>query len=347
MKKIAITAVLLVSLLITGCQMGAETARNFSFGDDLVFIQTADYIKIDLEKSSDEVREKHQELSEILTDTQMIHDIAATTTTTANILHAAGITVIAAPESANLDSQLATKQYSLSKDQGIDRSQVLNVGSALSPNIEALIELEPGLVLYSDALPHAQYITSLQDFGINIHALPQSNYLDMFILLDVLGVLHEHQHEAVDTLYREMVAALERVQVVIDEQDGKLQSSVAILQVSDRGMIANNDESVLGKIVTALNLQNVFRNSANAEVGKEVLVGENPDYIIFYTHGDAQGTLEKFHDEIYGDDSIFRELEAVKNGNVFAVSSDDFTFAASVDLDIVHVIEFLAEKFYE
>jgi ABC-type Fe3+-hydroxamate transport system, periplasmic component len=347
MRKIATAAVFLVSLLITGCQMGESTTTNFSFGDDLVFIQTKEHIRIDLEKSSELVREKHQHLSEILIDTQVLNDIAATTTTTANILHAAGLPVIAAPESNNLDSEITKQQYALSENQGIDRSKVLNVGSALSPNIEALMELEPELVLYSDALPHAQYIATLQEFGINIHALPQSDYLDMFILLDVLGVLHEHQHAGVDALFQDMVEALKRVQVIIDAQDGNLQQSVAILQVSERGMIANNDEAVLGRIVTALGLQNAFRNSANAEVGKEVLLGENPDYIIFYTHGDAQGTLEQFHEEIYGDDSIYRELDAVKNGKVFAVSSDDFTFAASVDLDVIHVIEFLAERFYE
>jgi len=347
MKKITITIVFLVSLLLAGCQMGANTDTSFSFGDDLVFIQTEDYIRIDLEKSSALVKEKHQELSEILASTEVLSDIAATTTTTANILHAAGIHVIAAPESANLDEEVANQQYALGTNQGIDRSKVLNVGSALSPNIEALIELEPGLVLYSDALPHAQYITTLQEFGVNIHALPQSDYLDMFILLDVLGVLYEHQHTGVDALYQDMVEALKRVQTIIDAQDGSLQQSVAVLQVSERGMIANNDEAVLGRIVGALGLQNVFRNGANAEVGKEVLLGENPDYIIFYTHGDDKGTLEHFHEEIYGDDSIYRELDAVKNGNVFAVSSDDFTFAASVDLDVIHVIEFLAERFYD
>ena len=345
MKKITIW-IFSISMLLVGCQMGNNT-ESFSFGDDLVFIEGSNYIEIDLEKSSQRVKEKHEALTLLLSDIEVLNDIAATTTTTANVLLTAGVQVTAAPESESLNNLLTNQQYKLSSNQSIDKSKVLNVGSALSPNIEAIIELNPKLVLYSDALPDSPYISTLQNLGINIQPLAQSDYLDMFILLDVLSRVYNHKNQEINNLFKEMVDALKEIQILIDNQDGKVQPSVAILQIAEENIISNNGDSVLGRIISALGLKNVFMNNGNAGVNVEEILAANPDYIIYFTHGNAQVALDRFNDILYADDSVYRELDAVKNGNAFAISSDEFKFVASVDLDVIHVIEFLAKSFYE
>lgn len=345
MKKVMVL-IFSISLILTGCQTGSEET-SFSFGDDLVFKEHDQYIEIDLEKSSETVKAKHEALSKIFSDAAVLEDIAAMTTTTANVLEKAGIQVTAAPESESLADTLKQLQYTLGTNQKIDKSKVLNIGSALSPNVEAVIELAPSVALYSDAMPEAKYMTTLKDAGVNIQPLAQSDYLDMFVLLDVLGSVTDHKDEEINNLFKDMVNSLKAVQDILDEQVGKEQPSVAILQVAESTILSNNNDSVLGKIVSALGMKNVFANNGNAEINTEELIAANPDYIIYFTHGNAKASLDKFNDVLYAEDSVYRELDAVKNKRAFAVSSDDFTFAASVDLDIVKVIEFLAKHFYE
>jgi len=339
-----------INLLLVGCQSGGNTpspnVNTFYFGEDLVFIED-DVITIDLENSSAIVKEKHATLRTILTDEEVLHDIAAMTTTTANILSQIGIQVTAAPESEALSPSLTMEQYVLGSSQPIDKTKVLNVGSALSPNVEAIMELDPKIVLYSDAMPHGEYMDILHASGINLQPLGQSDYLDMFVLLDVIGGIYNHQNEQINTIFKEMTDTLKSVQELLDVKVDQVQPTVAILQVAGDTIIANNEETVLGTIVTALGVNNVFKNNGNGEVNKEEILAANPDYIIYYTHGNGQASLTQFHEVLYDENGVYRELQAVKNKQAFPVASDDFIFAASVDLDIVKVISYLAKGFYE
>lgn len=340
-----------ISLFLVGCQSrginnASSNVDTFYFGDDLVFLE-GEFITIDLENSSDIVKQKHDALSAILTDEEVLHDIAAMTTTTANILSQLGIQVTAAPESESLDAMLTKEQYVLGSSQPIDKTKVLNVGSALSPNVETIIELDPKIALYSDAMPHGEYMDILRDSGVNLQPLGQSDYLDMFVLLDVIGNIYNHQNDQLNSLFKEMTDTLMSVQELLNAQAGQVQPTVAILQVAGDTVLANNKETVLGKIVTSLGLNNVFKNNGNGEVNKEEILAANPDYIIYFTHGNAQDSLTQFHEVLYDEDSVYRELEAIKNEQAFPVASDEFIFAASVDLDVVKVISYLAKGFYE
>ena len=349
MKKY-IVLVVSISLFLVGCQSGDSTGHSnpntFYFGEDLVFLED-EFITIDLENSSAIVKQKHAALSAILTDEEVLGDIAAMTTTTANILSQLGIQVTAAPESESLDTLLTKRQYVLGSSQSIDKTKVLNIGSAISPNVETIIELDPKLALYSDAMPHGEYMDILRDSGVNLQPLGQSDYLDMFVLLDVIGSIYNHENEHINTLFKEMTDTLKSVQELLYAQAGQVQPTVAILQVAGDTVLANNDETVLGKIVSALGVNNVFKNNGNGEVNTEEILAANPDYIIYFTHGNAQHSLDQFHKTLYDEDSVYRELDAVKNMQAFPVASEDFIFAASVDLDVVKVISYLAKGFYE
>ena len=343
-KKLGFCLLACFSLL--GCQSSSEETR-FSFSNDLAFIEKAGCIEIDLENSSQEVQDKHKELKAILNDKEMLDDIAAMTTTTANTLETLGIQVTAAPDSDALTTTLREKQYTLSSNQAIDKSRILNLGSALSPNIEATIELNPKLALYSSAMPTAQYMGTLKDVGMNIHPLGQSDYMDMFILIDVINELENYENKENVKLMEDMVNALKEVQIILDAQAGNKKPRVAILQVAGTTVLSNDQESVLGKIVDALGMENVFKSSGNAEVNIEEIIAQDPDYILYFTHGNDTAVLEGFKETIYSEDSAYRVLSAIKNERALAVADDDFIFAASVDLQIVKVIQYLAKNVYD
>lgn len=346
MKKF-LGLLLVVTILFVGCSETTETgetkvdeAVSFSFGEDLVFIENGHNFVIDLDESSDLVIEKHEELSGILT-ADVLDDIVATTTTTANILEDAGVIPVGAPESMSLSSTLTEMQYKV----GEEDSGVLNIGSALSPNIEAIIELNPSLVLYSSAMPKADYVSSLMDAGLDVHTLNQDDYIDMFVLLDVINSVTNYENDTANDMMNEQVNLLKAVASKVESGDES--HTVAILQVLEGSTRVNNSETVLGSVVSSLGMENVFATSENAELNNEALLEANPDFIIYYTHGMGADTLASFEEGLDSDDSLYRELDAYKNDQMFHVAGDDFKFAASVDFDIVKIIEFLASKFYE
>lgn len=345
MKKFFHMFVIVSILMLSACQTSSQDNR-FKFGEDLAFIEENGNYRIDIDQSSQVVKDKYDDMSKTLTNKEVLHDIAAVTTTTANILSQAGIQPTAAPTSKSLDEGITNKQYDLKETKKIDKSKVLNIGSALSPNIEAIVELEPQLALYSDAMPKTSFIENLEAANIKTAPLGQSDYIDMFILLDRINTVTNYENEASCKQMNTMVSSLKAVTETISKADNAKQT-VAILQVAEGSVYINNKDTVLGGVVEALNLENVFAKSENGELNKEQLLTQNPDYIIYYTHGKNVDVIANFEKELQSEESVYRELSAIKNGKTFQVASNDFIFASSVDFDIIKIIQFLVEKFNE
>lgn len=344
MRKVFILLLAFIFIL-TACENNS-TESTFKFGEDLSFVDKDGTYIIDLANSSATVQEKHKQLAAIINEKSILTDIVAITATTANILEQAGIKPTGAPESPSLDQKLVEMQYSLRDGQKIDKSKILNIGSAIAPNIEAIVELDPRLVLYSDAMPKSDFMKNIEAGGVKVEALGQSDYLDMFILLDVINNLTDYENEQATSLMNDMVNHLKTTNEIVAQTSSE-KKTVAILQVAEGSVRIDNDNTVLGGIVHALNVENVFATAENSEVNKEHLLALDPDYIIYYSHGMGTDTVENFAKELTDDNSVYRELAAVKAGNAFPVATDDFTFSSSVDFNIIKTIKFLAEKIYE
>ena len=338
----------IIIILMFGCSKN-ETIKSIEFGDDLKFTKHENYITIDLENSSELIKEKHKKLSETLSNTEILNEIVALTTTTANILYEAGITPIGAPESESLLSAIKENQYKLNNSNEFNKDKILNIGSALSPNTELIIELNPKLALYSDAFNHADYISTLENANIKVNALGQSDYTDMFILIDVLGKLYNYQNEQVNNLMKNMVSSLEQTNTLIDNNKTEEKKTIAILQIAGDSILVNGDNSVIGRITKSINLENIFASSQNVELNQEALISGNPDYIIYYTHGTSDDVLNIFNEKLIDPNGNFYILDAVKNGRAFPIKDDNnkIKFIGSVDLKIVDIIQFLAKKIYE
>ncbi|WOO86696.1 ABC transporter substrate-binding protein [Mollicutes bacterium LVI A0039] len=343
MKRILLIITLCL-VALTGCtsSMNASTVK---FGDDLVFVKSGDTYIIDLENSTELVKSKREEVLQTLVDEETLGDVVGLTTTTANIFYQMGIMPVGAPESPSLNMEIASQQYALEETGAIDKSRVLNVGSALAPNVEAIIELNPQLALYSSAMPKADYVANLEAGGVNVSSIGQSDYIDMFVLLDVVNELTNFENSQSTELMNSMVESLKSTLEIIENADAE-EKTVAILLVTEGSINVNNDATVLGQVSKALGMKNVFADSENAELNKEQLLTLNPDYIIYYSHGMGTEAVSNFEAELTSDTSIYRELDAVKNGQAFQVASEDFVFSSSVDFNIIEVIKFLAEKFY-
>lgn len=344
-KQLIIAMFSMMTIGLFGCSNDVKT-ESFEFGSDLVFTQYENHSTIDLESSSQKIKDKHKTLSELIPDTETAENAVALTTSTANILYAAGIIPIGAPESDALLPELKEKQYKLDDTKKFDKTKVLNIGSALSPNTELIIELNPKVALYSDALMHVDYMSTLENANVNIGPLGQSDYTDMFVLIDVLSQLYNYENTKINDLMNKMISVLKETKTMIESQDTQTPKTIAILQLAGESILVNGDDSVLGGIVKSFGMENVFASSKSVELNQESLISANPDYVIYYSHGAGDEVIKAFEKRLNNKDDTLNVLDAVKNNNAFAVYDDNFKFSGSVDLSILDVIQFLSNKIY-
>ncbi len=354
MKKILLGLLFITigTIVFAGCENENELKR-FDFSTDVSFVQRegSEEFKIDLEKSAQITKDKHARAKEIFKDASYLEDIAVTTTSTANMLWELGIIPTAATNSNSLNSDLKAMQYELEKDvQGIDKNKVLNIGSALSPSVEALVELQPKVVLFSSAMPGSdKLLTSFKENNLNAMELGQSDYIDVIVLLDVIAELSNYENEKTNAKYKEIIQDLEMISKTVSENKEKFEDKkVAVIQIMGETIRVNDGTSVLGSAMGALGLKNIF-SSQSMELSTEGMIEGDPDYI-FYHAPYAMGTGEtdafetKYLDKEKGE---YKVIKAVQNDATFKVESDGFSFSGSVDLNIMKIIKFLANKIYK
>ncbi|WP_423363891.1 ABC transporter substrate-binding protein [Mycoplasma sp. P36-A1] len=299
-------------------------------------------LDFDLTKMSTEDQEKHDNLVEVFKSLNNESTLAFGTTTTANIFNQLGLNVAAAPESVSLDKDLTEKQVAITEYEKGD-GNVVNLGSALTLNLEAIVKMNPDYFVYSDAMMStATNYSTLEENGIKLVALPQSNYQDMFIVIDAMkaaGISNEKLDEKVT----EFSTDLEKISTIVKDKEAK---SVALIQVAGGQNMSIGNDAMLGKVAKSLGIKNIFETSATSALNSEKLLSENPDLIFHYTHSMQMGTTTTgFEDTIQG--KKFQTLDAVKNKKVVAMGNDSYAFSPSVDLNITKMMLQLVENAYE
>lgn len=328
----------------TSTAISDATDSDFVFADTIVFSESERIISIDLEKSAPIVKEKYEAIDTIFSSLPNLDRIAVGTASTANLLHQLGISVIAAPESPTLNPELTNAFYTAGEEMTEEKS-VLNIGSMLSPNIEAVVELGPDIFFYSDAMPHSDSFDAMADLGVNVQPFAQRSYIDMIILTSVLKNYVGSENTKPQEYLAAMKSDLAAAQALVDAYSGE-KKTAAILQKMPKTAYINGNSSVLGEVLTVLNVENSFADAANTELNMEALVEANPEYLILYGMGVPPDMLLGYIQEISAAESQLSSMDAVKNGNVFYVGNEEFTFAASVDLTITKSILLIANQIY-
>ncbi len=427
---------LLCGTVLAGCGKEVETtSTEFMFGSDIAFTTKGESeINIDFEKSNSSINEKYEGLFTALNSAD-IDKIAIGSTTTVNMLSEIGFLPNAAPESKSLKPELAEKLYNIGEER---EDGILNIGSALSPNIEILAKAGTELLLLSDALPPTKWEGSLAELGVQVQRINQSEYSDMFVILQAfkdtnqldnhvinvpptkwegslaeLGVqvqrINQSEYsdmfvilqafkdtnqldnhvinekmlsmkndlQAINEIERndddpknvaifvilqafkdtnqldnhvineKMLSMKNDLQAINEiERNDDDPKNVAILVMSETTTV-NGDESVLGKVVKQLSLNNVFGSIKSSELNSEEILMKNPEYLIIYGEGLTREELTKmFEEKFMTSESALANLQAVKDGKCIFIGDDTFQFMGSIDFNITKVMRQIVEGIY-
>ena len=188
------------------------------------------------------------------------------------------------------------------------------VGSAYSPNIEAIVAQNPDLIVI-EALTQARFLGQLSQFGIPIFAVRATSLKDITDGLKDLGIILDLKNESDSAIAR------------INEKLSSISSGFSysgdiliLISDADRNLYAAKPESYAGLIADLLGLNNLAKGMD--DVGPypgytlwsgEIAAKSNPAYIL--TISPAPPPAPKLSETLVNIPG-FNRLPAIQNGDV-------------------------------
>lgn len=284
MKKILLTMILMISLLLSACSADPQQAASgnaYSFTDDLGRSVT-------------------------VTAPQRT---AALLGSFAQIWQLAGGQVCATANDAWDDLQLELPE------------ETIDLGGKESLSLELLLAAEPDFVLASTNTPlHREWQDTLEKAGIPVAFFDVSDFDDYLRLLQICtGItgradLYEQHGTAVQAQIDRVVA--ESQNRVAEKGAPKVLSLTAAASFVKA---KNSEGNVLGTMLKQLGCSNIADSETMLleDLSVEQILLSDPDYIFIVQRGDNETGMREYVSEHLLSHPAWSQLTAVKNGKVF------------------------------
>jgi iron complex transport system substrate-binding protein len=195
--------------------------------------------------------------------------------------------------------------------------EIPRIGDAFRVDVERILALRPDLVLaWASGTPRPT-IERLRELGLDVREFATHRLSDVPRVVRELGALAATEDEAVQ--------AADRFDAQISELAKRYQDKAPLrvfLQVSTRPLYTVNGRQIMSELLTLCGGRNVFAdlNQLAPQVGLEAVIARNPDVIVITD--DAEPTAKDSW-------SKWRQVEAVRTGNVYVLPADDLTRATT------------------
>ena len=195
--------------------------------------------------------------------------------------------------------------------------EIPRIGDAFRVDIERILALRPDLVLaWSSGTPRPT-IERLRALGLDVREFETQRLSDVPRVVRELGALAGTEREAVQIA--------DRFDAQIAELSRRYRDKAPLrvfLQVSTRPLYTVNGRQIMSELLTLCGGRNVFAdlNQLAPQVGLEAVIARNPDVIVITD--DAEPTAKESW-------SKWRQVEAVRTGNVYVLPADDLTRATT------------------
>ncbi|MBQ8974686.1 MAG: ABC transporter substrate-binding protein [Oscillospiraceae bacterium] len=202
-------------------------------------------------------------------------------------------------------------------------ADTVSVGTLTEPNLEAIVALEPDMVLLMESVPTQKELAQrLEELGISCMPVDIDDFAGYKAVMEQLTGLTGR-----DDLYRKNCLDVEEKIESVRQKGSELpRGTFLALKVSATKNKALDDSYFACEIMRDMNLTNIAAGDrALDELSLEAVVAAEPDYIFVIPSGDESKARESF-DAAFADKPVWRELSAVKNGRVFMLPKDYFMY---------------------
>lgn len=289
MKKIfSFILILILSIsILSGCEKGSEPdGEGYTFTDDLGRTVTVS---------------SHEKTAALLGSY-------------ADIWMIAGGTVCATADDAWDDFNLELPE------------DAINLGGTKSLGLELLLSTEPDFVIAStNTAQHLEWQKTLEDAGISVAYFDVSEFDDYLRMLKICTDITGNS-EAYKTYGTDLK---DRIAEILEECKEQPAQSVLVMRASAASIRAkNSDGTVLGTMLKDFGCTNIADDDSSLleNLSIESIALSNPDKIFFIQSGDdTEGTKENI-ENMFRENPLWSELDAVKNGDVYFMDKMLYNF---------------------
>lgn len=211
-------------------------------------------------------------------------------------------------------------------------SSVKSVGNYNAPNSEAILALNPDLVLLSsETQQHVALADTFKNAGVEaayFNVTYFKDYLNMLkICCDITG--NKSKYEENGTKVKEQVDS-----IIAKAKDSKKKNPKILLMITySRGVIVKNSSCQAGEILKDLMSENVADKSPSMlkEFSVEKVIEENPDYIFVIPMGNSDELAKKNLKTSVESNPAWKDLDAVKNDRYIMLPKELFLYKPNAE----------------
>lgn len=220
------------------------------------------------------------------------------------------------------------------RDLGLSEDVAI-IGTYQNPNIEAILALNPDLVLLSSETTrtdsHVALKDALSDAGITAAYFSVTHFEDYLNMLkictDITGNAEAYQTYG--------VAVQERIANIIDTNMPESAPSVLLMITYSGGIRAQSSDTMTGKMLADLGGQNILDAypSMLQDFSVEKIMEADPDYIFVIPMGNDDALAQKNLKETVESNPAWNQLTAVVNDRYILLPKDQFLYKPNAAWD--------------
>lgn len=252
--------------------------------------------------------------------------VVATSVAVTEILDELGVKVSGVP----------TSSYDLPEST----KDAVKVGNPMNPDLEIIKSLNPDVVVSVDTLGQ-DFIDNFKQNNIPSEFVNLTSYNDLKETITTLGEKFNKIDKA-----NEIINELETKESELESKfNNNEKPNVLVVFGAPGTMMLGTEECYVGNLVDLAGGKNVLENSTSSfvQINKEELLNLNPDKIVVMTHADPETTKSQVKNTLETD-AAWKNLNAVKNGEVYYLEND--YFGMSANLKVIEALDMMHDLLY-
>lgn len=269
-----------------------------------------------------------------VTLTEEPKNVAVTSGTFLNLAYNCGGKSIC---TANIDSSAKVPDPSV--------MELPQIGAVYNLDVEKLLEQTPELVICQFGLQNG-VIPALKQSEIPVLAFSMRTYKDVIDHVKVMGRIY-NQEEKTEKIIKKMENDKNAILEKIPDEKKK----VVIIYIDSKSTSVKLPNSIAGNVCDLLGFENIAAGEIPEGMGGEstpfsleYIIEKDPDVILVTSMLGNEKDAEKIITERMGEDTIYKNLRAVKEGNIVYLPQSHFLYNAGTDF--VTGMEYVAKSIY-
>ncbi len=211
------------------------------------------------------------------------------------------------------------------------------VGSYIQPNIEKILSLRPDLCLATKDGNPRSLVMKLKDVGVEVFVVDPRDIASLFNTMLMLGEMtgcYSRARKVVDRLKREVKTIGQRARSFSPKPR-------VFFQIGIDPMVTVGSHTLIDNLISLAGGINVFKGRLSyPRISVEQVIAREPDIIVITSMVNSRPNLDKLKDFWFH----YREIPAVKKGNVFVVNSDYFNRPSPRAIEGLKILSRLFER---